>query len=84
MNLIYNSRCSSHVDTPRFLPGSLQLFGDVNDSLLQHAQEIVAEVPSQSRERKPSIRLDATAFAKRVEEELQYYRHQFPEFSAQR
>lgn len=72
----------SHVDTPQFLPGSLQLFGDVNDSLLQRAQEIVTEVPSQSRERKPSIRLDAPAFAKRVEEELQYYRHQFPEFSA--
>jgi len=72
----------SHVDTPRFLPGSLQLFGDVNDNLLQLAQEIVAYVPSQSRERKPSIRLDATAFAKRVEKELQYYRHQFPEFSA--
>ena len=72
----------SHVDTRRFLPGSLQLFGDVNDSLLQLAQQIVAEVPSQSRERKPSIRLDASAFAKRVEEELQYYRQQFPEFSA--
>ena len=72
----------SHVDTPRFLPGSLQLFGDVNHSLLQLAQEIVAYVPSQSRERKPSIRLDAPAVAKRVEEELQYYRQQLPEFSA--
>ena len=72
----------SQVDTPRFLPGSVQLFGDVNDSLLQRAQEIVAYVPSQSRERKPSLRLDATAFAERVEEELHYYRHQFPEFSA--
>ena len=72
----------ANIDTPRFLHGSLQLFGDVNDNLLQLAQEIVDYVPSQSRERKPSIRLDATAFAKRVEEELQYYRHQFPEFSA--
>lgn len=72
----------ANIDTPRFLHGSLQLFGDVNDNLLQLAQEIVDYVPSQSRERKPSIRLDATAFAKRVEEELQYYRQQFPEFSA--
>lgn len=72
----------ANIDTPRFLHSSLQLFGDVKDSLLQCAQEIVAYVPSQSRERKPSIRLDATAFAKRVEEELQYYRHQFPKFSA--
>ena len=72
----------SHIDTPRFFHGSLQLFGGVDDELLELAKKIVEQVPSHSRERGSKIRLDATAFAKRVEEELQYYRQQLPEFSA--
>ncbi|MDE0424853.1 MAG: flavohemoglobin expression-modulating QEGLA motif protein [Candidatus Poribacteria bacterium] len=72
----------SHIDTPRFFHGSLQLFGGVEDELLELAEKIVEQVPSHSRERGSKIRLDATAFAKRVEEELQYYRQQLPEFSA--
>ena len=72
----------SHIDTSRFLHGSLQLFGSVDDNLLELAKKIVDFVPSHSRETGSKIRLDATAFAKRVEEELQYYRQQLPEFSA--
>ncbi len=72
----------SHIDTPRFLHGSLQLFGGVDDELLALAKKIVDQVPSHSHERGSQIRLDATAFAKRVAAELQYYRQQLPEFSA--
>lgn len=72
----------SHIDTPRFFQGSLQLFGGVDDELLELAEKIVEQVPSHSRERGSKIRLDAMTFAKRVEEELQYYRQQLPEFSA--
>ena len=72
----------SHIDTPRFLHGSLQLFGNVDESLFQLAEDIIPHVPSRSREEASNIKLDATTFAERVEEELEYYRQQSAEFSA--
>ncbi len=72
----------SHIDTPRFLHGSLQLFGSVDADLLELAEQIVAQVPARSREKTPSIQLNAAAFAERVAAELQYYRQQLPELSA--
>ncbi len=72
----------SYIDTPRFLHGSLQLFGNVADELLELAEKILDQVPSHSRETGSKMRLDAAAFARRVEAELQYYRQQLPEFSA--
>ena len=72
----------SNIDTPRFLYGSSQLFGNVSDDLLKLAQEVMAHTPSRSREKTPGARLDAAAFSQRVEEELEYYRQQCPEFSA--
>ena len=72
----------SNIDTSKFLYGSSQLFGNVSDKLLKLAEEIVEHIPSRSREKTPSARLDAAAFSQRVEEELEYYRQQCPEFSA--
>ncbi len=72
----------SNIDTPRFLYGSSQLFGNVSDDLLKLAEEIVEHTSSRSREKTPSARLDAAAFSQRAEEELEYYRQQCPEFSA--
>ena len=72
----------ANIDTPTFLYGSLQLFGKISNTLFELAKEIMAHVPTRSREKAPSARLDAEAFAKRAEEELQYYRQQLPEFSA--
>ena len=38
----------SDVDTPRFLPESLQIYGGVSDWLLQHAKELLDRVPTRS------------------------------------
>lgn len=72
----------SNIDTPRFLHGSSQLFGNVSDDLLQLAKKIIAHVATCSREKTPNITLDAAAFSQRVEEEIGYYRQQCPEFFA--
>lgn len=72
----------TRMDTPVFLYGGLQLFGAVDDKLLDLAETLVTQVPAQSRE-KPSVSpVKASAFANRVEAELAYYRQQMPSFSA--
>ena len=70
-------------DTPRFLPESLQLFGGVEDGLLQRAKELLAiKQPAGNTVRKESKKVDALAFAKRAEVEFAFYRKQFPGFVA--
>jgi uncharacterized protein (TIGR02421 family) len=71
----------SDVDTPRFLPESLQIYGGVSDWLLQHANELLDRVPTRSG---GSMRgqLNATEFAQRAQLELGYYQQQCADFSA--
>ena len=64
--------------TPRFLYGSLQLYGGVSESLLALADEILDRVPSRSRDESPRGAADAEAFATRAREELEYYRRLHP------
>lgn len=72
----------TRMDTPAFLYGGLQLFGPVDDKLLDVAETVVTQVPAQSRQ-KPSVSpVKAPAFANRVEAELAYYRQQMSSFSA--
>ncbi|MEJ7602446.1 MAG: tyrosine/phenylalanine carboxypeptidase domain-containing protein [Kofleriaceae bacterium] len=63
-------------DTPRFLHGSMQLYGGVEDDLLEQAHAILAGVPAATREAGP--RCDAEGFRVRAEAELEYYRAQHP------
>ncbi len=72
----------SDVDTTRFLPESLQIYGGVSDWLLQHADELFNRVPPRSREEPIRTQLSATDFAKRAQEELGYYQQQCPDFCA--
>ena len=65
--------------TPRFLYGSLQVFGGVDESLLALAYEILNRVPPRSRDESLRGAVDATEFARRAEAELAYYRSQYPE-----
>lgn len=64
--------------TPQFLYGSLQLFGGVDESLLNVAYEILNRVPPRSRDESARGAADAEAFAARAREELEYYRHLHP------
>lgn len=65
--------------TRKFLYGSLQLYGGVEDSLLNLAYEILNRVPSRSRDESTRGAATAEAFAARAEEELEYYRKLHPE-----
>lgn len=64
--------------TRRFLYGSLQLYGQVDDRLLRTALEILEKFPARNRGRRVANTLDARAFAARAEEEIRYYREKDP------
>jgi uncharacterized protein (TIGR02421 family) len=69
------------IDTPRFLPESVQIYGGVSDWLLEHAKEVLDRVPTRSG---GSVRgqLSATEFAQRAQQELGFYQKQCPDFAA--
>jgi uncharacterized protein (TIGR02421 family) len=69
------------IDTPRFLPESLQIYGGVSEWLLQHARELLDRVPARSRGTAQG-QLSATEFAQRAQQELGYYQRQRADFSA--
>lgn len=60
----------------RFLYGSLQLYGRVDEDLLQDARAILDSIPARSRGRSAGLKIDAPAFAARAETEIGYYRRQ--------
>jgi uncharacterized protein (TIGR02421 family) len=60
--------------TPQFLYGSLQLYGRVDEPLLNLAYEVLNRVPSRSRDESPRGAADANTFAARASEEIEYYR----------
>ncbi len=64
--------------TPQFLYGSLQVFGGVDPSLLNAAFEILSRVPSRTRDESTRGAVNASDFATRAEQELDYYRRQCP------
>ncbi|HSM18119.1 MAG TPA: tyrosine/phenylalanine carboxypeptidase domain-containing protein [Gemmatimonadales bacterium] len=64
--------------TPQFLYGSLQVFGGVDPSLLNAAFEILSRVPSRTRDESTRGAVNASDFATRAEQELEYYRRQSP------
>lgn len=72
----------SDIDSPRFLPESLQIYGGVSETLLKEAQMLLDRVPTRSGEETIRGQLSAADFARRAEQELQYYRRQCPDFSA--
>ncbi len=67
------------IGTPRFLFGSLQLYGLVDDSLLKIAKELLEKLPPRSREESIGISIDANAFAERAKLELDYFRKTLPD-----
>jgi uncharacterized protein (TIGR02421 family) len=72
----------SDIDSPRFLPESLQIYGGVSDSLLEQATTLLDRVPTRSGEDTLRGQLSAAEFASRAEKELDYYRKQCPDFSS--
>lgn len=70
------------VDSPRFLPESLQIYGGVSDSLLERAQEILDRLPTRRNEGSKQEQVTATQFAKRAQQELGYYQKRRADFCA--
>ncbi len=75
-------------DTPRFLPGSVALYGKVEDSLLQLAERLLNELPvgrvveTTGFHQAPEI-MDASAFAALAEAEIAHLRERYPACKAQ-
>lgn len=68
------------VGTPRFLPGSVQVFGGVEHDLLTLARGILKLPPAPRRHK---AELNARQFARLAEKEIRLYRKQLPSFAAQ-
>lgn len=68
-------------NTPRFLLGSRQLFGDVSPQLLHLAKEMLNLPPPEKQA--PSGYLSASEFAEQARREIAWYRQQDPALPAQ-
>ncbi len=64
--------------TPKFLYGSLQLYGSIKDPLLELALELLGKYSPRSRDESSKNFVDANAFALRANQELSYFRKTFP------
>lgn len=70
-------------DTPRFLLGSLQLYGGVSDDLMLLARQILdALSPLEPRANKNDPCLDAAAMAEYARAEIDYYHAIYPSMTA--
>ena len=69
-------------DSPRFLFGSLQLFGAVEDSLLKLAQELLEQLSPRSRDESKANAIDAVTFAARAKQELHHFRKTLPDIES--
>jgi uncharacterized protein (TIGR02421 family) len=69
-------------DTPRFIYGSLQLYGGVEDDLYQLATELLRRLPQHGGHDVAKVLLGAEAFAERARVEFEHYRALYPAFSA--
>lgn len=58
--------------------GSIQLYGPINDKLVQTATDILEDFPPRSRDESLARSVDAKEFAKSAEKELDYYRQFYP------
>lgn len=70
-------------DTRRFLYGSLQIYGGIDDSLLKTARELLDRIPAHSRERRGAQQVNAESFAVRAREEIQYFKDGYSQTRAE-
>lgn len=70
------------IGTPRFLLGSRQVYGDVDEALLSIAKELLSRLPTHSRDDSVGGHLSAEQFAQHAEREVEFYRSQLQSFTA--
>ncbi len=69
--------------TPRFLHGSMQLYGGVDDDLVQLATQLTEQIPPTEQQADDGPMVDARTFAERARQEVAYYQQQADGFDAQ-
>jgi uncharacterized protein (TIGR02421 family) len=72
----------SDVNMRRFVYGSLQLFGKVDDDLKRLAEQLLYRLPPRTRDDSRSGQVNAANFARRAEAEIAYYRKRWPQVNA--
>lgn len=70
------------INSPRFMHGSVQLYGEVEDESRTTAEELLTRLSPRSRDDTKEGYLDAEAVAVRAKEEIEYYRRQLPDVKA--
>jgi len=65
--------------TPKFLYGSLQLYGGVSRSLLQTAEDLLQKISPRSRDESPGKFIDAVEFASRATQKLEEFQKIYPQ-----
>jgi uncharacterized protein (TIGR02421 family) len=71
------------IGSPRFLPGSLQVFGGIEPELLALATELLERIPSRTDDDAVGLPLNAQEFADSALAEVEFYRNRYPAFSAE-
>jgi uncharacterized protein (TIGR02421 family) len=69
-------------NSARFLPGSIQLYGRVEDGLQKLAADLLDAIPPRTRETAAGEPVDAAEFARRAEEEIAWFRRSLPDIGA--
>lgn len=69
-------------NTSRFRHGSIQLYGDIDESLTHLALDILEQVPSRSRDENTRRTISPQEFADRAREEIAYLKKGLPSLSA--
>ena len=71
------------IGTKRFVLGSRQVYGEISADLLNLAHNLLKTISHRSRDDGSRGELDAAEFAVRATQEIDYYRAQLPEFTAE-
>ena len=71
-----------HIETRRFYYNSLELFGTVDDNLMQLALDLLNGIPSRSKDESRGGQVDAETFAERAQAEIAHYKEIYPELTS--
>ena len=69
-------------ETERFLYGGLQVYGKLSNEFITMAKSLLLKIPKDNDTQSKKDSLDASQFATRAREEIEYYRQFCPEMSS--
>lgn len=72
-----------NMNSDKFLYGSMELYGELNDEIVSTARQLLEKIPPHSRDGGGSKTLNAQEFAQVARTQIEQYRAEFPDFGAQ-